>query len=61
MLERTLPYNTLVDDADIDFVVVDASGSTAVESHIAHRHARSQHFDVPGVAATVPGETQLGA
>jgi hypothetical protein len=49
--ERTFTYTTLAHDADIHFVVFDASGLTAVDLSSPTGLKQAKHFDVSGVAA----------
>jgi hypothetical protein len=49
--ERTFTYTTLAHDADIHFVVFDASGLTAVDLSSPTGMKEAKHFDVSGVAA----------
>jgi hypothetical protein len=50
-LERTFTYTTLAHDADIHFIVADASGLTAVDLSSPTGLKQAKHFDVSGVAA----------
>jgi hypothetical protein len=50
-LERGFTYTTLAHDANIDFIVADASGLTAVDLSSPTGMKQAKHFDVSGVAA----------
>ena len=50
-LERTFTYDMLAHDADIHFIVADASGLTAVDLSSPTGLKQAKHFDVSGVAA----------
>ena len=49
-LERTFTYTTLAHDADIDFIVADASDLTAVDLSSPTGMKQAKHFDVSGVS-----------
>ena len=50
-LERSVTFTTLAHDADIHFIVADASGLTAVDLSSPTGLKQAKHFDVSGVAA----------
>ena len=50
-LERSFTYTMLAHDADIHFIVADASGLTAVDLSSPTGMKEAKHFDVSGVAA----------
>ncbi len=53
-LERTITYDTLGHDADINFVLADASGLTAVDLSSPTGIKEAKHFDVSGVGVAIP-------
>jgi hypothetical protein len=56
-LERTFTYDTLAHDADINFIVADASGLTAVDLSSPTGLKQAKHFDVSGVDAIPESST----